>query len=98
FAALPGARQDGGAFIPAALAAGAAAVLTAPEVNVPDGVPHLVAEQPRRALAQLASRLYRRQPARVVAVTGTNGKSSTAHFTRDLWQAMGLRAAALGTL
>ncbi len=56
------------------------------------------AENPRHALAQAAARFYGRQPDYVAAVTGTNGKTSVAHFTRQLWQKQGLKAASIGTL
>ena len=99
FAALPGARVDGRAFIPAAVAAGAAAIL-APEGSVwPAGVPHrplLLAADARAALAHMAARLAGPQPGVIAAITGTNGKTSTADFLRQIFGAG--RAASLGTL
>src|SRR5208282_1156774 len=53
---------------------------------------------PQRRLALLASRFYRRRPEMIAAVTGTNGKTSVAHFTREIWQALGHKSASLGTL
>src|SRR4029077_21108060 len=53
---------------------------------------------PQRRLALLATRFYPRQPRLIAAVTGTNGKTSVAHFAREIWSALGLRAASLGTL
>ena len=53
---------------------------------------------PQRLLALLAARFYRRQPKTIAAVTGTNGKTSVAHFTREIWTALGHQAASLGTL
>lgn len=101
FAALPGTTQDGRRFIADAVARGAAAVL-APEGTVwPEGVPPrpLVAHpEPRRALARVAAILAGAPPAGIVAVTGTNGKTSTAEFARQLWTLLGRRAASLGTL
>ncbi len=101
FAALPGSRADGRDFIPQALAQGAAAVL-APEGTVLPSDARPVAlitdPNPRRRLAQLAARFYQRQPETVAAVTGTNGKTSVASFTRQIWQTLGLNAASLGTL
>lgn len=101
FAALPGAKADGRAFIGDAVAAGAAAVLAPEGTAWPDGVPArpLVAvPDPRRALALLAAAFEGAQPATVVAVTGTNGKTSTVDFLRQLWTLDGARAASLGTL
>lgn len=99
FAALPGTRADGTAFIDDAIAKGAAAVLLDAAAAV-DALPVPVVRDPdpRRRLALMAARFHGRQPKRVVAVTGTNGKTSVAGFTRQLWQAAGLRGASLGTL
>jgi UDP-N-acetylmuramyl tripeptide synthase len=55
-------------------------------------------ENPRRRLALMAARFFARQPRIVAAVTGTSGKTSTAEFTRQIWQLLGRRAASLGTL
>jgi UDP-N-acetylmuramoyl-L-alanyl-D-glutamate--2,6-diaminopimelate ligase len=97
FAALPGTKADGGAFIREAVARGAAAVL-APAAPGDIGVPVITDSNPRRRLALIAARYFGRQPETVVAVTGTNGKSSTVHFCRQLWTALGMKAASLGTL
>jgi len=56
------------------------------------------ADNPRRTLAQMAARFYARQPETIVAVTGTNGKTSTAWFVQQLWEALRIRAASVGTL
>ena len=105
FAALPGSRVHGAEFIEYALRMGAAAVLTDREgTRIAAGalgggaVPVVVAEDPRQALAYAAALWFGAQPETVVAVTGTNGKTSVAAFTRQIWQAMGLRAANLGTI
>ncbi len=98
FAAMPGNRADGRAFIDMAAHNGAAAVLAVPGTNVPDGVVLIADENPRYALAQIAARFYKRQPAQIVAVTGTNGKTSTVYFTQQLWEALGIKAVSLGTL
>jgi len=101
FAALPGSKADGRLFIDEALARGAAAIL-APPGTVADSVagraPLITDPNPRRALARLAAAFYGRQPETLVAVTGTSGKTSVAHFTLGLWQAAGQAAASLGTL
>jgi UDP-N-acetylmuramoyl-L-alanyl-D-glutamate--2,6-diaminopimelate ligase len=101
FAALPGTRADGRAFIAEAVARGAVAVLAPPGTEWPAGVPPrpLITEpEPRRSLAHVAAALAGRQPAHVVAITGTNGKTSTAEFLRQIWALAGHRAASLGTL
>ncbi len=98
FAALPGTAQDGRAFIPDAIARGASAVLAPPGTEAPPACPLLEDPQPRRRLAILAALLAGPAPETLVAVTGTNGKTSTTDFLRQLWSCAGHRAAALGTL
>ncbi len=98
FAALPGAAQDGRKFIPEALARGASAVLAPPGTAVPPGCTLLEDPMPRRRLAIIAALLAGPAPATLVAVTGTNGKTSTTDFLRQLWALAGHKAAALGTL
>jgi len=101
FAALPGSRADGRAFIADAVARGAVAVLAPQGTQWPQGVPLrplLLDPEPRRRLAQMAAALAGPQPETVVAVTGTNGKTSTVEFLRQLWAAAGEKAASLGTL
>ncbi len=101
FAALPGSRADGRAFIAEAVSRGAAAVLAPEGTQWPPGVPPrplLEDPEPRRRLAQLAAGLAGSQPKIVVAVTGTNGKTSTVEFLRQIWTAGGQPAASLGTL
>lgn len=99
FAALCGERTDGRQFIASALAAGARAVLTAPgtDIGATGGV-IVETANPRRALALMAAAFYERQPRFIAGVTGTNGKSSTVSFARQLWTTLGHRSAALGTL
>ncbi len=101
FAALPGARQDGRSFIDQAVAGGAVAVLAPQGTELKDYDPPVALvtdENPRRRLALMAARFYGRQPETVAAVTGTNGKTSVAAFTRQIWQHAGWKAASLGTL
>lgn len=98
FAALQGSLSHGRDYLEAAMASGAVAILSGPELVPPTGIAHIVAAEPRLALALAASRLFPRQPETIAAVTGTNGKSSTVDFLRQIWAAGGLRAASLGTL
>ena len=101
FAALPGARADGRAFVAEAVSRGAAAVLAPEGTAWPKGVPArplLLSADPRRALARMAAAFAGAQPETVVAVTGTNGKTSTVDFLRQLWTMAGEHAASLGTL
>ena len=98
FAALPGTKADGRSFIDAAVAAGATAVLAPEGTPVPAGAALVTAFDVRAALALIAARLHGPAPRVIAAVTGTNGKTSVAHFTRALWTALGWRAASIGTL
>lgn len=98
FIAIPGTKHDGTTFIDEAIQRGAVAVL-APEGCKPlPGVTTLTASDIRRAVSSIAARFYPRQPETIVAVTGTSGKTSTAQFTREIWQAMGEKSASIGTL
>lgn len=97
FAALKGLTVDGRDYIPQAVAKGAAAVLTGEPVDGLD-IPVLVHEDPAGELSRLAARFHPRQPEFIAAVTGTNGKSSTVDFLRQIWRAGGIEAASLGTL
>jgi UDP-N-acetylmuramoyl-L-alanyl-D-glutamate--2,6-diaminopimelate ligase len=99
FAALAGTKQAGTDFIDDAISHGAVAILAQPGLELDHGDAFVVADQnPRRRLALMASTFYEKQPRKIVAVTGTNGKSSVVDFTRQLWNTMGNRAASLGTL
>uniref|UniRef100_UPI002594CAF4 UDP-N-acetylmuramoyl-L-alanyl-D-glutamate--2, 6-diaminopimelate ligase n=1 Tax=uncultured Brevundimonas sp. TaxID=213418 RepID=UPI002594CAF4 len=98
FVALPGTAADGRAFIPQALAQGAAAVL-APADTPAEAAPVLVTSgDVRRAYAIAARGFYGTQPRTCVAVTGTNGKTSVATFCRQIWAAIGHKSASMGTL
>ncbi len=101
FAALPGVKEDGRRFIAEAVARGAAAILAPPGTIWPAGVPPLpllLDASPRERLAIIAAELAGRLPETLVAVTGTNGKTSTVDFLRQIFTAAGRTAASLGTL
>lgn len=100
FAALPGTKVDGLSYAAGAIARGAVAVLAGrgPAEGWPHAAALVVAEEPRRALALMAARLFAPQPATIVAVTGTSGKTSVASFARQIFLACGHPAASLGTL
>lgn len=100
FAAIPGVKMDGRAFIKDAVQQGASAILTS---KLEDGtekpaVPVLQAANLRHAVSMMAARFYAPQPKHMAAVTGTDGKTSTAHFYQQLWRLMGEKAASVGTL
>ena len=104
FAALPGVNMHGAEFVEYALRMGAGAVLTdargagiAEGALAGSGAALVIDDDPRRALALAAAKWFGAQPEAVVAVTGTNGKTSVASFTRQIWEHMGLRAVNFGT-
>lgn len=97
FGAFQGARFDGESVIAAAVDRGAIAVVARPQARV-QGAVHLADAQPRRLFAALAGAALGPYPQMTVAVTGTNGKTSTVDLARQLWQQQGLAAASMGTL
>ncbi|MCY4180924.1 MAG: UDP-N-acetylmuramoyl-L-alanyl-D-glutamate--2,6-diaminopimelate ligase [Litoreibacter sp.] len=104
FAGLPGTNVHGAEFIKYALRMDAGAILTDPvgaeiaeeEIKAAD-IPLVVTEDPRQALAYASALWFGTQPAHMAAVTGTNGKTSVANFTRQIWSELGLDAANIGT-
>ncbi len=106
YAALPGARAHGADFAPSALAAGAAAVLTdaAGAARISDDagtdVPLVVVEEPRSVLGRVAARVYGTEDLalRLIGITGTNGKTTTAHLVHSALSALGRRAGLIGTV
>jgi UDP-N-acetylmuramoyl-L-alanyl-D-glutamate--2,6-diaminopimelate ligase len=104
FAALPGSRSHGAEFAPYALRRGARAILTDPDgaaqisKTCPDHAAQIcVVDDPRQALAAVSALFFGAQPEVMVAVTGTNGKTSVASFCRQIWSELGLSAINLGT-
>ena len=98
FVAVPGTKADGLAFLPQALAAGAAAVMADRKPDLPESVAFIQTDNVRRALALAAARFFPRQPGTIAAVTGTSGKTSVAAFTRQIWNSLGFAAASVGTV
>lgn len=99
FAALPGTNVDGRTYIEAAIKNGAAAILAPDGTEAAgDGVAFVTAPNARAALAHIAAAFYGDQPETIAAVTGTNGKTSVAHFTRQVWSMLGHQAVSMGTL
>ena len=97
FGAFQGATVNGEDFIPAAIAAGAIAVVARPGLEV-QGAEYIADANPRRAFALLAAQFFTPVPETIVAITGTNGKTSTAEMTRQLWRMAGHHAGSIGTL
>ena len=97
FGAFRGARFNAEDAVPQAIAAGAVAIITRPDVTV-DGAVHIASPEPRRTFALAAAAYFNRAPETLVAVTGTNGKTSTVELTRQIWRILGQHAASIGTL
>lgn len=97
FAALGGSEDERHSYIADALRRGASIIL-APEGTFFEGVNIVTDPNPRRALSLLAAKFYGKQPEHVVAIGGTNGKTSTVHFIRQIWGFLGENAATIGTL
>ena len=97
FGAFAGAVFNGEDFIPQAVDRGAVAVVARPEASV-ERVPHIADPTPRRRFAELAGKFFAPYPDTIVAVTGTNGKTSTVEMTRQIWRMTGSRSASIGTL
>ncbi|MEO0500214.1 MAG: UDP-N-acetylmuramoyl-L-alanyl-D-glutamate--2,6-diaminopimelate ligase [Pseudomonadota bacterium] len=97
FGAFQGATVNGEDFIADAIAAGAVAIVARPEARV-EGALHIADAEPRRRFAEIAARFFGPFPATTVAITGTNGKTSTAELLRQLWRFAGHPAASIGTL
>ena len=93
FVALAGTKTDGAKFIPQALAQGAVAIVAEQGDDAT-----IIVENSRRMLSLMAARFYDQQPNTIVAITGTNGKTSVSVFVRQIWESLGFRAASLGTI
>ena len=97
FGAFQGQRVNGEDYIPDAIRAGAVAVVARPEAKV-EGAVHIAEANPRRLFARLAARYFAPFPDVTVAVTGTNGKTSTVELARQIWRMLGYKSASIGTL
>jgi UDP-N-acetylmuramoyl-L-alanyl-D-glutamate--2,6-diaminopimelate ligase len=100
FVALRGLKADGIAFVPAAISAGAAAIVAAHPAPASSRVPWVVVKNARLALALLAAE-YFGHPSRhmkVVGITGTNGKTTTSYLINAILEAAGIRCGLMGTV
>ena len=104
FAALPGVNSHGINFVSSAIRAGASAILT-DKIGYSEylsnsntsNVVFVVVENPRETLARCAALWFEQQPAQIVAVTGTNGKTSVASFCQQIWSNLDIEAVSIGT-
>ncbi len=97
FFALKGVTTDGAKFAQMAAANGAAAIVCESEIG-DVGIPAIKTDDARELLFRAANAFYSKQPETIIAITGTNGKSSTVDFLRQIWDFCGHSAASLGTL
>jgi UDP-N-acetylmuramoyl-L-alanyl-D-glutamate--2,6-diaminopimelate ligase len=99
FFAVPGTKKDGLVFAPQAVQNGAVAIVAEGAAAGPLAPAAFIkVADVRSALAHASARMYPRQPETIVAVTGTSGKTSVADIVRQIWAALGAKAASLGTL
>src|SRR5215831_3940624 len=100
FVALKGLHADGTAFARQALARGAVAVVSQEPAPEQVDAPWTVVHDARRALAFLAAEFYGHPSGslRVVGITGTNGKTTTAYLVAAIFEAAGIRCGLLGTV
>jgi UDP-N-acetylmuramoyl-L-alanyl-D-glutamate--2,6-diaminopimelate ligase len=100
FVAIEGGKTDGRRFVGPAIAGGATVILAQrrPDAALPAHVAFVRVGNARRALALMAAKFFPLQPDTIAAVTGTSGKTSVAAFTRQIWTALGYRAASIGTI
>lgn len=103
FAALPGTKVDGRNYIAQAIEKGARIILAPtgtvlPNVEGGNEVSLIIDDNAPQRFAMMVAEFYGEQPAQIVAVTGTNGKTSVATFCQQLWAALGFKAVSVGTL
>jgi len=96
FCALKGTKANGADFIPEAIQKGAVAILTDQDVTADVSV--IKVENPRSVLTQMALKLYPSKDIKKVAVTGTNGKTSTVYYVAEIMNKLGVLTASLGTI
>ena len=100
FVCLTGFRADGHAYTPAAVEAGAAALVVEREVSAPEGITVIRVKDSRYALALLSAAWFG-HPARkmtVIGLTGTKGKTTTAHMVKAILEAAGRKVGMIGTI
>jgi len=100
FVAVKGVNLNGEDYIQSAVDKGAVAIVVADASNVeiPASEARIDVADTRIAYAKFAAAFYGKQPSYIAAITGTDGKTSTAEFLRQLWELTGHKAASIGTL
>lgn len=102
FFAISGVKIDGTKFIPQAIKNGASAIVvennSVIDESVSKNIKLIQVDNIRYVLSKIAALFYPIQADSIVAITGTNGKTSTAHFCKEIWQNLGKDSASIGTL
>ncbi|MBX7146565.1 MAG: UDP-N-acetylmuramoyl-L-alanyl-D-glutamate--2,6-diaminopimelate ligase [Alphaproteobacteria bacterium] len=100
FAALSGSKTDGNLYIHDALNRGASAIITRPQsdIEIPPHIEKIEDPNPHKLFSQIAAYFYNERPEFIVGITGTNGKTSTADFIRQLWAHKHIESGSVGTL
>ena len=99
FFAIKGLKQNGNNYIKDAIARGAKTIISNQKFEgFKDGVLFLHSENPRKLLSDCASKIYSKKPRNLIAVTGTNGKSSIANFFFQILKLNNIKVASIGTL
>ncbi len=99
FFAIKGNTIDGNKFIPKAIKKGSKIIVTEKKVNLlQNGILYIHAKNIRKLLAETAFKIYNKKPKNLIAVTGTNGKSSVSDFYYQILKLNNKKAASIGTL
>ena len=100
YVAIKGNKLNGNTFIPEAVAKGAKIIITNDKVDIGNynGVKVINVTDTYEKLAHLANEFYQPQPAHIVAVTGTSGKTSVVNFYQQISEFLGKKSASIGSL
>lgn len=101
FAAIRGTKVNGADFIPSAISNGAKTIIIESDnegVEETTGIKYIRTKNVRLKQAYFASKIYPSQPKDIILVTGTNGKTSTVEFCRQISGHLGIKSASIGTL
>ena len=99
FFAIEGNKISGTKFIKQAIFKGASAIISRKEMKFKNyKIPFILVKDVRKTLAEVSSNFYKKKPLNIIAVTGTNGKSSVADFFYQILILNKIRVASIGTL
>ncbi len=98
FVAISGLKEDGHRYIDDAIAKGCRIIICSKTFTPHANVKFIQVDEPRIALSELAAKIYTPQPKHIVAITGTNGKTSVAYYFKQIIELLGDKSASIGTL